>query len=522
MTVSTARRLWAAIPGEILEEIPLRVNYPNSVATDSTGLIVLGDLNGTVRALNPDLTTRWQVKPGQATEFGAPSIGPDGTIHVVSDDGVLYALSAEGAVQWQVEGLPLRHRWPPSIEGDGTLVVVGTGPQIYLFHPDGTLSRELNTVSRVSTAAAVGVDGTIYFGTEDNQFNAVSPEGHGQWRFTAGGLIQSHPAIGPDGTIYFGCNDRYLYAVSSSGLLQWRLQAGGFLTVVQAAPVIGPDCTIYVGCNDASFYAVRSDGTVKWKFLADGPVGTTATVATDGTVFFRSLQSLYALRPDGSVLWRLPGLGSPSGSSLLLPDGRLLVAPDGNKLVSVSTAQLPTALHWPTAFASPQRSGRRPNWLQLSDTNRPSAIIEGQSIVLPALWTLPGRALVRLELYAGTNRVAVSTNGALELIWTNALRGTNALFLRGWDSQGCVYRSDTVQLPVAPLALRLVAINAAQIRLQSPALLGRRYQLQMTTNLVDWTPVGLPAVSTTADLQWTVERPEGESGLRAFRISLEP
>ena len=69
------------------------------------------------------------------------------------------------------------------------------------------------TPSDVLTAAAIGGDGTIFFGTADGTFYAIHPDGTLRFKLTAGGRIAGSPAIGPSGAVYFTADDGFLYAV---------------------------------------------------------------------------------------------------------------------------------------------------------------------------------------------------------------------------------------------------------------------------------------------------------------------
>jgi len=55
--------------------------------------------------------------------------------------------------------------------------------------------------------------------------------------------VTCSPAVGPDGTVYVGSNDNSFYAFSSSGALKWSYTAGNVFDTSSAA--IGPDGTVY-------------------------------------------------------------------------------------------------------------------------------------------------------------------------------------------------------------------------------------------------------------------------------------
>ncbi|HIL24768.1 MAG TPA: cell surface protein, partial [Verrucomicrobia bacterium] len=67
---------------------------------------------------------------------------------------------------------------------------------------------------------AIGSDGTVYVGSEDNKLYAINGKsGVKLWEFETGGNVFSSPAIGSDGTVYVGGGGRggnKLYAIKTS------------------------------------------------------------------------------------------------------------------------------------------------------------------------------------------------------------------------------------------------------------------------------------------------------------------
>jgi outer membrane protein assembly factor BamB len=77
--------------------------------------------------------------------------------------------------------------------------------------------------------------------------------------------VYSSPAIGSDGTVYVGSNDEKLYAINGkSGVKLWEFETGGD---VRSSPAIGSDGTVYVGSYDKKLYAIKTDS----KGLAKSP-----------------------------------------------------------------------------------------------------------------------------------------------------------------------------------------------------------------------------------------------------------
>ena len=77
------------------------------------------------------------------------------------------------------------------------------------------------------------------------------------WEFKTGGYVNSSPAIGSDGTVYVGSNDDKLYAINGkSGVKLWEFETGDD---VRSSPAIGSDGTVYVGSEDDKLYAIKTD-----------------------------------------------------------------------------------------------------------------------------------------------------------------------------------------------------------------------------------------------------------------------
>ena len=101
------------------------------------------------------------------------------------------------------------------------------------------------------SSPAIGSDGTVYVGSEDNKLYAINGKsGVKLWGFETGGGVYSSPAIGSDGTVYVGSGDKKLYAINGkSGVKLWEFETG---LCVSSSPAIGSDGTVYVGSYDKS------------------------------------------------------------------------------------------------------------------------------------------------------------------------------------------------------------------------------------------------------------------------------
>ena len=104
--------------------------------------------------------------------------------------------------------------------------------------------------------------------------NTSAGEGDLLWTYGTSGAVRSSPAIGSDGTIFIGSDDDTIYALepgeSPDTRVNWTYTTGGD---VVSAPTVGGDGMVYVGSSDGNLYALdSSSGTKKWQFSTAGPV----------------------------------------------------------------------------------------------------------------------------------------------------------------------------------------------------------------------------------------------------------
>lgn len=205
-------------------------------------------------------------------------------IYLGTDWGSLYAVNPDGTEKWH-SGLDYEDEMAfscPAIEFDGTIYIGAERHYsgfVYAFNPDGTKKWKYAVEGQGRTVRAsptIGADGTIYIATKSGGYDvpakiiALSPSGVKQWEFIvetfhgpgAADDVYSTPSIGADGMIYFGSENEHFYAVNPDGTLNWRIQVAHSINWSSAA--ILPDGTIYVGThhenppNKGNLYAIRS------------------------------------------------------------------------------------------------------------------------------------------------------------------------------------------------------------------------------------------------------------------------
>ncbi|UCG69155.1 MAG: PQQ-binding-like beta-propeller repeat protein, partial [Thermoplasmata archaeon] len=165
---------------------------------------------------------------------------------------------------------------------------------------DGVLKWSYDASSSIYSSPAIGIDGTLYFGTYSGDLIAINPDGTEKWSYATGGPIYSSPAITSNGTILIGSNDNRLHTVNPDGSPKWTYMASDN---IYSSPVIGYDGTIYFGSYDGTLYALNPDGNLKWSTLLSDKMTSSAALGVDDTIYIGSGVSLYSITPEGSIKW---------------------------------------------------------------------------------------------------------------------------------------------------------------------------------------------------------------------------
>jgi len=227
----------------------------------------------------------------------------------------------------------------PAIGLDGTVYVGSDDGNLYALNPEtGEEIWRFATGAEVRSSPAVGQDGIIYFGSLDNYFYAVKPNGALKWSFNVGDYIFSSPAVSNDGRIVvFGSSDNNIYALNvASGILKWKYSTNGMII---SSPAIGHDGispVVYVGSLDRHVYAIAlGNGNLKWKFKTNTEVYGSPAIASDGNIIVGECETgsaesydfkLFCINVDGSKYWEVGGdTGFYSSPAI------------GNGLISVGT-----------------------------------------------------------------------------------------------------------------------------------------------------------------------------------------
>jgi outer membrane protein assembly factor BamB len=244
----------------------------------------------------------------------------------------LYAINSNGTLKWNYTTGSAVSITSPAIGSNGTIYIGCDDDNLYAINSNGAKKWIYHTGGAIETSPAIGNDGTIYFGSADDNLYAINPNGTQKWNYTTGGAIYSSPAIGNDGTIYFGSEDNNLYAINSNGTLKWKYIT---LQKVDSSLSIGSDDTIYVGGYDKNLYAINQDGSLEWTYTT-GSIISSPAIGSNGVIYVGSIdKNLYAINPDGTKKWSYLAGSSIISSPAIGSDGTIYFGCNDHKMYAL-------------------------------------------------------------------------------------------------------------------------------------------------------------------------------------------
>lgn len=328
------------------------------------GRIYTGDAAGTLRAFGADGSLLWSHQAGAAALVHAPALAVDGTVYVKSEDGNLYAITEDGAPKWTAS--PGAGGGPPKVGDDGRIYVGGSdnngaggSKRYYLaaYRPDGQARRLHLVDAEITTAPAIGPDGSVWVGTAAGTLyrmahdlsSAISDP------ITPGYAIGAGLAIAPDA-------DQTLLVPSSQGRLvawngatrtaRWTFDAGG---PIAGAPAVTAEGQVFVGSNAGLLFSLQlSDGSLLWQYDAGGPITSAPAVDPTSVLFVAPNPEepvgavlLSLRRGDGQIRWAaaMGGGSQKSSSPAIAESGRAYTATRDGTLVALGQATWKLAPH---------------------------------------------------------------------------------------------------------------------------------------------------------------------------------
>ncbi len=236
------------------------------------------------------------------------------------------------------------------------------------------------TGSGIFSSPVVSADGTVFVGSADRYFYALTPAGQLKWSKLTGDIIDSSALLDDQGHVYFGSGDGYAYGLDAdAGTQLWQFQADDPSTIHTGQSYIrwfegniaidAQGRLILPNDNNVLYNLDRATGARNWSYTqSDECWSLPAINVATGNLFFGNDsvlgailggvggENVYSLDSNGNKLWTTVNLGSTAASPVLTADGAALVGSFDGYLYSYDQATGAVRWSFPTRdhlYASP-------------------------------------------------------------------------------------------------------------------------------------------------------------------------
>jgi outer membrane protein assembly factor BamB/subtilisin family serine protease len=390
-TLTLVDSLWQETTGDSVTCSP-------SVAPDGT--VYVGSDDNSLYAYGPDGTLKWSHASEGIFDTSSAAVGADGTVYAGSTDGNIYAYSENGTLQWQytIQGAAGSGTSGNSItcstalSSSGVIYTHGTDGNVYALNSNGSLKWLAAVPGGSYAAPTIAPDGTIYIATDGGALYALNPDGTQKWVFNApvsGEPIYTAAAIDSAGNLYIATLSGNVYSVTPTGTLRWSYAAGNGIT---SAPAIA-NGSIYFGGYDGNLYSLaESSGALQWKCAIGDQVRASApAVDANGTIYIGSYDhNIYAVSSSGSVV-RTFATDDYVRSSPAIFGTRMYVGSEDHKLYAFDLGVGEASSDWPMYQYDAKRVGHVESQ-SLAIATQPSSqtVYVGGSLVLSVAANGPG------------------------------------------------------------------------------------------------------------------------------------
>lgn len=141
------------------------------------------------------------------------------------------------------------------------------------------------------------------------------------------------------------------------------------------------------------------------------------------------------------------------------------------------------------------------------------------------------RTFESVQLYEGTNVVAVAGTAPFTLVWTNIALGAHEVRLRATDTNGGRYLSAPILIEAveasASITLKLT-LDSSGPALEFSSENGARYNVQYSADLQTWLTDPNALESSTGTIRWVDDGPPhtqthpSTAPIRFYRLVLQP
>lgn len=199
--------------GDIAWRHATRKKIFTAPAISATGVVIVGGQDHGVHAITPEGNVTWTTDLGADVD-GGPVIGDDGAIYVGTDAGEVVRLDEAGAVTWRAGvGGFVRGSLALARNGDVLAGTYGPVPRVVRVGADGFVRGAFAIPGTGAKEFGIhggpleDVDGTLFFGTQDDAAYALGRDGAVRWRFPTGADVDAPLTLLADGGLVVPSED---------------------------------------------------------------------------------------------------------------------------------------------------------------------------------------------------------------------------------------------------------------------------------------------------------------------------
>ncbi len=260
---SDAKKFIAVTPdGKIKWSFDAEGEADTGAALAADGSVVFG-AGRTVYALTPWGQIKWRFAAKRKV-FTSPAVGAGGRVFFGSQDHHAYALTDQGALLWSVD-LGADVDGAPALGDDGAVYVGTDADEIVRLDPErGTPVWRSAVGGFVRGTLSISRGGDVFagiYGPTPREVRVRPSDGRvvGQFAIQGTGArefgVHGGALEDDEGTLVFGTQDDDVYAIGERGDLLWRFATGGD---VDAPVTLLSDGSLAVGSDDGSVYLLRA------------------------------------------------------------------------------------------------------------------------------------------------------------------------------------------------------------------------------------------------------------------------
>lgn len=208
-------QVFAVQNGQQLWKVDLQGGWSNAAPSYDEGRKVLyvTTSGGAVAALSVTGAILWQTNLYVRIQTGTVPLDRDGNLYVATQNG-LFSFTPQAKRRFLLS--QVQSSMMPSFNHDNELVIVDRNGTFWRISAAGDILTS-RKVAQAESYAAVLVDASnnLYFGSRDDHFYALRPDGSQLFKHNLGKDVDSSPVLSPRGTLYFGADTGQMYAIET-------------------------------------------------------------------------------------------------------------------------------------------------------------------------------------------------------------------------------------------------------------------------------------------------------------------